>query len=54
MSAKDKGLQDRQADELNTPVENGLEADSDIISSRDRDVFLKQCAVQASAGEVLA
>jgi hypothetical protein len=42
MSAKDKGLQDRQADELNTPVENGLEADSDIISSRDRDVFLKQ------------
>ena len=42
MSAKDKGLQDRQTDELNTPVENGLEADSDIISSRDRDVFLKQ------------
>lgn len=42
MAAKDKGLQDRQADELNTPVENGLEADSDIISSRDRDVFLKQ------------
>lgn len=42
MSAKDKGLQDRQADELNTPAEDGLEADSDIISSRDRDVFLKQ------------
>jgi len=42
MAAKDKGLQDRQADELNTPVEDGLEADSDIISSRDRDVFLKQ------------
>lgn len=42
MAAKDKGLQDRQADELNTPAEDGLEADSDIISSRDRDVFLKQ------------